>query len=151
MHISWTLPKGASVHDVVNMILEAHEYAGDLENVVINAHGAPGKIYAGGASRSPIKRSNVDLFGKVRKNIKGTIWVVACEVACGSKGGEFGRALARAADCDVVASAWNQYVETPTCPFGGIDLYEKSAFHWEASGKVSAHRTDGAGVPGVSK
>ena len=149
MHVSWNLPKGASVHDVANWILDAHEYAGDLQNVVLNAHGASGKIWAGGTTRMAIHRYNVDVFRKVNGRIGATIWIIACEVARGDKGTDFCSRLARAAGCNVVASTMEQYVEKPTCPFGCVDDYEPPAFRWDPSGKLSICHSRGAGLPGV--
>ena len=99
MHVSWTLPKGASARDVVNWIITAHEYAGDLQNVVLNAHGGPGKIYAGGTSRASIRKGNVDAFQQAKGLIRGTIWIIACEVARENKGTVFCSRLAKAAAC----------------------------------------------------
>lgn len=149
MHVSWNLPKGASVHEVANLILTAHEYAGDLENVVLNAHGASGKIFAGGTSHFAIRRSNVGVFDVARGKIKSTIWIIACEVARGDKGSLFCSRLAQAAGCNVVASTLDQHVEVPTCPFGCVDRYEAPAFRWNPNGQLSICNSNGIGVPGV--
>lgn len=149
MHITWNLPKGATAHDVVSRILDAQDYSPDLQNVVINAHGASGRFFAGGLGRRSIKRGNVDLFGMLRNKITCTIWILACQVAKGSKGGDFCAAMARAVDCNVIASTIDQFAERISYPFGYIDYYEAPVFRWNPAGALSICSSDGSGIPGV--
>jgi hypothetical protein len=150
MHVSWNLPKGASVRDVVHLILEGYDYSPDLENVVINSHGSRGRIWAGGLYRPAINRYNVDVFGELRGKNIGTIWIVACEVAKGPTGSEFCRRMARAAGCHVVASDVEQYVERGFLGANGtIDFYEGLVYQWDSSGQMATARFDGSDIPGA--
>src|SRR5262245_6620982 len=150
MQVSVSLLKGASPRDVVNGIIDAYDYAPELRNVVINAHGARAKIKVGGLNRLGINICNVDLFSQLADKKIGTIWIVACEVAKGAFGKDFCARMAKASGCNVVASDYEQYVETPSVPFGCIDFYEGSVFRWDSSGSMTTSTSNGAGIPGVA-
>jgi hypothetical protein len=151
MTVTWTLPQGASARDVVHYILEAYDYAPDLQNVVLSSHGARGKIKMGGLGRPAINRYNVDAFGELRGRNIGTIWILSCEVAKGAFGSEFCRRMATASGCTVVAGDVVQLApgKSHAYPFGYIDYYEGPVYQWDSAGRMSTARNDGSDISGA--
>lgn len=146
----WTMPKGATVRDVVYWILYARDQTPELwlRNVVINCHGLDGQLFVGGDKQPTINRSNVDAFGELRGKEIGTIWLVACMVANSIKGKEFCQTMSQLAGCSIVAADANQY-GVWWLPFGCVDNYEGHTYEWDGSGKRSGVNGNGAGIPGV--
>lgn len=114
MQTTWVMPEGASVNNVVFWIDWAVRNSSNqrLENVVINCHGTPGFLHVGGSWKG-FGIEGTKLFYKFRgKNAIGKIWILACDVAGGNGiGWNFCGALAKAADCQVIAATRAQRVE----------------------------------------
>jgi hypothetical protein len=119
-----------------------------LDNVVINCHGAPGKLLIGekelifkaNNTYESINLSNVGAFSALRqRGSLGTIWLVACDVAKDAAGQNFCANLARTAGCTVVAGNKTQHVNAgfylQACPDYCIDNYEGTAYRWNENGK----------------
>jgi hypothetical protein len=151
MKYTVNMPVGATAHDVVNWILRYADNSREmrLENVIINCHGHPGKLYVGGSYGPEINIGNVTLFTLLKDTDIGEIWLVSCGVAATTKGPTvvdgkaFCSAMARAADCDVIASDTDQYVEagyeirgalSGGWVWGCIDDFEGTAYRFFPSG-----------------
>lgn len=135
------LSKFAGAIEVSKMILLAVSNTnGDfLENVVINCHGSPGMLHTG--KDTSIEIGQLGAFNFV-KNMIGTIWIVACQIAghsIGRSGNAFCSQLAKTAGCNVVGSDVSQWVNPGYYlrffPKNFIDNYEGNVYRWDSSGK----------------
>ena len=54
-----------------------------LRNIVLNAHGYPGKVSIGGIGRDHIYPSDLSVFGILKPMNVGTIWLCGCRAAQG--------------------------------------------------------------------
>ena len=149
MQTTWQMPPKATVSNVVYWIETAIQNAGGyLSNVVINCHGNNGYLAVGGVgSGFGIEGTSIfESLGRAGRRI-GRIWLIACSVT-GGEGGigkHFCQALAKAANCNVVAGAILQ--ETGTLfdlfhPYGCIDDFEGQAFEFESNGQVYTWNND---------
>ncbi|MGH9946139.1 MAG: DUF4347 domain-containing protein [Pyrinomonadaceae bacterium] len=151
---SFKMWRETTAHDVVNWILWGINNSPEmyLDNVVINCHGAPGGVILGDKELIKsendkyewIYAGNVGLFSPVKnKGNLGTIWLVACEVAKGSKGKNFCSSLAKAAGCNVIAADKIQRVNfgfyLQSCPDNCIDNFEGTAYRWDKQGNQSVY------------
>jgi hypothetical protein len=149
MMFTWKLLPKATPKQIVNWILNAKDgYFGAkrnrLENLIINCHGGPGKLYIGGKRNPAFDIMDVHYFSVLRRLNVGTIWLVACQVAdqegvaTGGLGKMFCTALAQESGCDVIASACNQYVNPGFylrgSPFGFIDGFEGLTYRFKPNG-----------------
>jgi hypothetical protein len=146
------MPKYTNANDVASWILWGINNSPEmyLDNVVINCHGASGGVILGekelifdpSNSYEWIYSGNVGLFNKIKnRGSLGTIWLVACEVAKGSKGKDFCAKFAQAAGCNVVAADKKQRVNggfyLQACPDNCIDKFEGTAYRWDKWGNRS--------------
>ena len=139
MSTTWEMPPGITPFDVVYWIGYAVEHSEELRlaNVVIDCHGGPGILYVGGKDYPPVSGGNLSWFSMLRNKSIGTVWLVACQVALGSKGQGFCRQLARTLGCDVIAADAPQFTENSyirgNCPFGTIDDFEGTMYRFSPS------------------
>lgn len=139
------MPKGATVSNLVFWIDSAIKNSGGyLCNVVINCHGNAGCLSVGGLGDS-FGIESASLFEKLRSTNGryriGRIWFVACSVTDGvdGLGANFCKAIAKAANCKVIAANVSQEVGTfyeIFRPFGCIDDFEGDAFEFEPDGSL---------------
>ncbi len=140
MTTTWNMPPGASAANVVYWIGYAVDRSAELRlnNVVINCHGGPGKLYIGSGKNAPVRIKDIALFSKLRTKDIGTVWLVGCLVAIGSNGERFCSQLAVTLGCDVVTANDYQFVERRymrgNCPFGTIDDFEGAAYRFSPAG-----------------
>ena len=146
MRTTWKMPKGATANDVIYWINYAIDHASELElnNVLINCHGSPGKLWVGGSGTGaiPISAGDLGVFKGVRSGSLGTIYIVACEVTKGAGtvqiGKNFCTQLAINAGCFVVAADAIQSVDfwyqVFSHPFGSFDDYEGTVTEFGPSG-----------------
>lgn len=148
------LSKYTNPTDIVNEIMWAIDNSPEmyLDNVVINCHGNPGRLYIG-AKEKYLKTSdtdvtinigNVGVFAPLKKKGKlGTIWLVACKVAKGADGSNFCAEMARAAGCNVVGADKIQRVNfgfyLQSCPDHCIDKFEGTAYRFDADGNKEVY------------
>jgi len=84
-----------------------------LRNIVLNAHGYPGKVSIGGMGHDHIYPSDLSVVGILKKMNVGTIWLCGCRAAQGPTGISFCSALAVITGTQVIASDTSQEV-TPS-------------------------------------
>jgi hypothetical protein len=118
---------------------------GKLKNIVICCHGNAGYLQLGAG----FDRSHADLF-KPWAGLVDKIWIRACKFAfiqtpgapTTGDGNLFCSALAKAAQCYVVASTELQYtVNQSALPFGKLDGYEGLVLSYGPQGNVTwTHR-----------
>ena len=148
------LSKYTNPIDIVTEILWAIDNSPEmyLDNVVINCHGNPGRLYVGAkeAYLNPTDKSitinigNVGVFSTLKqRGSLGTIWLVACLVAKGADGKNFCAQLARAAGCNVIGADKTQRVNVgfylSSCPDNCIDKFEGTAYQWDAAGNQTVY------------
>ena len=75
-----------------------------LRNVVLNAHGYPGKVSIGGMQRDHIFMTDLSVFGILKPLNIGTIWLCGCRAAEGPTGISFCSALAVITGAQIIAS-----------------------------------------------
>ena len=143
---SWKMPKSANGQDVVNWISWAIDHSPELHlnNVIINCHGAPGRLRIGENYR--LTTENVGVMAALKaKAAIGTIWLVACEVAA-KEGKFFCSQLAMATGCDVIAGDADQRVDfgfyLRFCPANAIDDYEGTAFRFSPAGGYTTYSVE---------
>ena len=83
-------PEGTTARDGGRMDF-CHQHGGDenletpLRNIVLNAHGYPGKVSIGGMRRSYL-HADLSVFGILKPMNVGTIWLCGCRAAQGPMG-----------------------------------------------------------------
>lgn len=138
MQTTWLMPKGATAVNVVYWIDLAIQNSANkrLENVIINCHGDKSFLAVGGGNKG-FGKEGIQYFYKFRgKNAIGKIWLVACNVGAGF---DFCHALAKAADCKVIAGTTEQWVEDTFeffCPDYCIDSFEDGANYYTPDGQM---------------
>lgn len=110
---------------------------GVLQNVVINCHGLEGYLDLGigfVAEDAPMFEA---WRGKVRK-----IWIAACLVGRRAPGARTAlpSAMARAAQCYVIAGTERQYDLRRVMPYGQLDTYEGLVFCFGPDGRITWSR-----------
>ena len=153
MQYTWTMQRGAGAETVLNWILAAYDALcatngndSRLYNVIINCHGVPGGLLAGGAGSPSINIGNIGNFSRLQRCGIRMIWLIACEVASqqgvltGGVGKIFCAKLAEMVNCDVIASAEVQHVNLfdfymRGCPWGCIDNFEGLTYRFKPTGQ----------------
>ena len=145
------LAKKTNVADVVNEILWTIGQTPEqqLDHVVINCHGSPGKLYIGmdnSETDITVNINNLGAFSSLKNKGLGMIWLVACRVASGADGENFCASLARAAGCYVVGADKKQFVNLgyylQTCPDHCIDKFEGTAYLFDREGNKSVYKNN---------
>lgn len=130
---------GATAFDAVREITTAAAQApnGFLENVVINSHGFPGGLAIGGNTGIGLESTYIFCDLRNPKQLVGTIWLVACEVAKtdgNTIGKDFCSDLAFWSGADVVAGKKKQRVNAGFylrgLPDNAIDRYEGMVYRF---------------------
>ena len=114
-----------------------------LRNVVLNAHGYPGKVSIGGMKRDHIYTTDLAVFGILRPMNIGTIWLCGCRAAQGAHGINFCSALSAVVGTEVIASDVSQEITLSQgirSFFLGareIDDFEGTVYSFKSTGKIT--------------
>jgi hypothetical protein len=143
-------PRGMTTAQAVTHIIRANLRAlqsenSPLENVVINCHGADGggALYIGGEDHiaSRLNLEQVGPFSWLKSFNIGTIWLVACQAAAGGLGKRLCQAIAKAANCQVVAADedqetgwWGTWRLMTSARHGQIDEFEGTVYRFTVVG-----------------
>ena len=127
MQYTWTMQRGAGAETVLNWILAAYDVLcatngndSRLYNVIINCHGVPGGLLAGGAGSPSINIGNIGNFSRLQRCGIRMIWLIACEVA--SQQGEVQH-----------VNLFDFYMRG--CPWGCIDNFEGLTYRFKPTGQ----------------
>ena len=127
MQYTWTMQRGAGAETVLNWILAAYDVLcatngndSRLYNVIINCHGVPGGLLAGGAGSPSINIGNIGNFSRLQRCGIRMIWLIACEVA--SQQGVVQH-----------VNLFDFYMRG--CPWGCIDNFEGLTYRFKPTGQ----------------